>query len=170
MNIFEKWKMKESHYLKMPSSELNALKGDDLFEAVLARTESKVDQAEYWLDGIRDLPHAGQVFYITSYYETEVNNGGLCQYFVNSSRETAPFLAECLTEIGAEDHRKLFADFITEYGIDLNDLSSFITDDISEYEEQEARYPFDAFDDAFFQLKPIQDYLISYIRGNITMF
>lgn len=160
----------ERHYLTMSPSKLKALQDGELFEAVLIRTESKVDQAGYFLDGIRALSHEEQVFYIASYYETEVNNGGLCQYFVNSSRETAPFLAECLTEIGAEDHRKLFVDFVTDNRIELDDLSSFMIDDINEFEEQEARYPFDAFDNAFFAIKPIQEYLTEYIRLNINAF
>lgn len=33
--------------------------------------------------------------------ESEVNNGGFCQYFVNDSRETAAFVADALEIIGA---------------------------------------------------------------------
>lgn len=33
--------------------------------------------------------------------ESEVNNGGFSQYFLNSSAETAPFVAEALDTIGA---------------------------------------------------------------------
>jgi len=33
--------------------------------------------------------------------ESEVNNGGFSQYFLNSSAETAPFIAEALDTIGA---------------------------------------------------------------------
>jgi len=33
--------------------------------------------------------------------ESEVNNGGFSQYFLNSSAETAPFVAEALETIGA---------------------------------------------------------------------
>ena len=33
--------------------------------------------------------------------ESEVNNGGFAQYFLNSSAETAPFVAEALETIGA---------------------------------------------------------------------
>jgi len=35
--------------------------------------------------------------------ESEVNNGGFSQYFVNSSAESAPFVAEALETIGAPD-------------------------------------------------------------------
>ncbi len=36
----------------------------------------------------------------------EVNNGGLCQFFVNSSREFAPDLSAALDAIGALEHKK----------------------------------------------------------------
>jgi hypothetical protein len=35
--------------------------------------------------------------------ESEVNSGGFCQYFLNSSNETAHFLVEALGAIGASD-------------------------------------------------------------------
>jgi uncharacterized protein DUF4375 len=35
--------------------------------------------------------------------ESEVNNGGFSQYFLNSSAETAPFVVEALRTIGAPD-------------------------------------------------------------------
>jgi len=35
--------------------------------------------------------------------ESEVNNGGFSQYFVNSSKETAAFVVEALRTIGAPD-------------------------------------------------------------------
>ena len=41
--------------------------------------------------------------------ETEVNNGGLCQFFVNSSRIVAPFVSEYMAIVGAFE---LYLDFI----------------------------------------------------------
>ncbi len=39
--------------------------------------------------------------------ESEVNNGGFSQYFVNSSAETAPFVVEALKTIGALEAAKI---------------------------------------------------------------
>ena len=166
----EEYKQNQRRYLEMPSAELKTLTDDELFQAVLARTGDKVDHYDSLLDGVGSLTHAEQVFYVTSYYEMEVNNGGLCQFFTNASRDLAPLLADCLDEIPAADHKALFERFVRENEIDVNDLSSFIIDDVEDFETQAERYPFDAFDSAFYQLKPIQDYLPPYVRRHISEF
>lgn len=166
----KEYQKRQEHYLKMPPEALKSLSDSELFEAVLARTEKKVCNYDKLLDGLHSLSGPEQVFYITSYYEAEVNNGGLCQFFVNSSREVAPLLSECLDEISASEHRKLFEDFILTNRINVNDLSSFVIQDIKEYESQTKRYPFDDFDNAFFALTPIQEILPSYIRKHLAAF
>ena len=160
----------QRRYLDMPSSELTSLTDDNLFEAVTARTSNKVDRFESITDGIDSLTHAERVFYVTSYYEMEVCNGGLCQFFVNASRCLAPMLADCLGEISAFDHKALFERFVQDNGIDVNDLSSFLIDDVNDYPAQTERYPFDDYDRAFYKLKPIQELLPSYIRSHISEF
>ena len=163
--------LEQSHrYLEMSSSELQQLSDSELFQAALTRTEDKVDQYENSTDGIKTLSHAEQVFYVTSLYEMEVLNGGLCQYFVNSSRETAPQLSEALAEIGAVEHQALFDRFIQENEIDVFDLSSFKIAKLKDYQAQAERYPFEAFDNAFMELKPIQDILPSYVRIKLDEF
>ena len=156
--------------LKMSTEELKSLDDDELFTTVLNRLEYKVDKYGDMIAGIRSLTGVKRVFYVASYYETEVNNGGLCQFFVNSSREFAPELSACLGAIGAEDHKKLFDTFIADNKINVNDLSSFIINDTDEFKAQEKRYPFDEFDDAFFALKTIEEYLIDYIKEHISEF
>ena len=148
-------KRNEKRYLELSSEKLGALNDSDLFNAVLSRTEAKVDKYDDIADGVRSLSGAERVFYVTSYYETEVNNGGLCQFFVNSSREVAPLISECLKAIGADEHKKLYDSFISDNGIDVNDLSSFIIDDAAEFEAQTERYPFEDFDNVFYKLDPI---------------
>ena len=166
----DEFRQNQSRYVDMPSSELSRLTDDELFEAAAARTANKVDRFESITDGINSLTHAERVFYAASYYEMEVNNGGLCQFFVNASRVLAPMLADCLDEISASDHKALFERFVQDNGIDVNDLSSFRIDDINDYPAQTERYPFDAFDRAFYELKPIQELLPSYVRSHISEF
>ena len=100
-------------------------------------------------------------------FEMEVNNGGLCQFFVNSSRECAPYVSEALNEIGATDLRKLYDSFISDNKIDVNDLSSFITYDVEEYQAQTERYDFDSFDDKFYEYENLHQQIIEYARKNI---
>lgn len=157
-------------YLVMPAAELEALPENELFDAALGRTEEKVDRYEDTLAGVGSLPDAAKTFYIASCYEMEVNNGGLCQFFVNSSREIAPLLPDALSAIGADGHRELLETFVTQNAIDLNDLSSFISDTTEEYDTQTKRYPFEDFDLAFEQLPPIRELLIPYVRKYLSEF
>lgn len=102
-------------------------------------------------------------------FEMEVNNGGLCQFFVNSSRECAPYISEALNEIGAFDLKKLYDSFIADNNIDVNDLSSFISNDIDEYQAQTERFDFDSFDDEFYEDENLHQQIINYARKNIEI-
>ena len=114
-----------------------------------------------------------RVVYTLYWYDLEVQNGGLCQYFVNSSRMTAPYLPEALTAVGAEGYRQDFEGFVRENGIDTGDLSSFIIQDAKEFAHQNERYPFDAFDAQFYdryQRSPLNALATAYIRRNLAAF
>jgi len=169
-NSIEEAKENEKHYLEMTAEELSALSDDELFEAVVTRTESKVYSFDEWEDGVNSLNPSQKIFHSVNWLEMEVNNGGLCQFFVNSSRMVAPLISEYMGIIGAVDHKKLFDDFISKYGIDLNDLSSFDIEDVAEFEEQTQRYPFDEYDDAFCDTEPLETYLKKFIRENVKNF
>lgn len=54
--------------------------------------------------------------------------------------------------------------------INLSNLDSFQISDISEYATQTKRYGFDDFDDQFYRLPPLQNYLVQYIRANPESF
>lgn len=99
--------------------------------------------------------------------ETEVNNGGLCQFFVNSSRECAPYVSHGLQAVGAHQLQALYDDFISKNGIDVNNLSSFIIMDVEEYQAQTRRYNFDAFDDHFYDDCDLHQQIIDYLRLNL---
>ena len=160
----------EKRYLTMTTDELSALSDDELFSAIVARTESKVDSFDEWEDGVNSLNLSQKIFYSVNWLEIEVNNGGLCQFFVNSSRMVASLVSEYMGIIGAVDHKKLYDDFISKCGIDLNDLSSFDIEEVSEFEEQNQRYPFDEYDDAFYDMEPLETYLKKFIRENVKDF
>ena len=167
---WEERSKKQRSNQELPPEELSALPDGELCEAIWNRTDEKVEQAATDREGVAALPQAAQAFYVAYCYEMEMENGGLCQYFVNSSRELAPMLPAALGEIGAADHKALFDAFVRDNGIDVNDLSSFVSDDVEGYLAQTERYPFDDFDNAFYALKPIQEYLIPYVQAHISAF
>ena len=161
---------KESQYLQMSLDELNSLSDDNFFYAIMVRTEHKVDECEDWAEGVNSLNPYQKVFYSVNWLDTEVNNGGLCQFFVNSSRMVAPLVSEYMAIIGADEHKKLYDEFVEENEIDLHDLASFDSDTWEEFGEQYDRYPFDDYDDAFYEMEPLETYLTKYARENLTNF
>lgn len=149
--------------LDMSAEELLALSDDELYEAVFNRITEK--------DELNEIQHA---FNVAAEYIMEMENGGLCQYFVNFASRNAAELPEVLERLGAAEHKVHFEHFVKDNGIDLNDLSAFTLDydgDWAEaYAEKCAMYPFDAYDDAFYALSDLHESLLSFIRSNIEQF
>lgn len=119
------------------------------------------------------MPHPRRIAYTVWLFDMEVQNGGLCQYFVNSSRTTAPDLSQALDALGAGAYRALLEDFASQNGIDLGDLSSFVISRTKDYEAQTRRYPFDQFDEAYYvryETDPLERYLTAYVRQHLEEF
>ena len=68
------------------------------------------------------------------------------------------------------EHKNLFSSFVADNNIDLNHLESFDIEDVNDYIAQTKRYDFNSFDDAYVKLTPLQDYMVSYIKANISEF
>ncbi|MBE6981557.1 MAG: DUF4375 domain-containing protein [Ruminococcaceae bacterium] len=157
-------------YLKMSTEELSQLSDDDLIFAVWTRTENIVQSGEDMSKGFHSLCEEQRIFYAINYLETEVNNGGLCQFFVNSSRIVAPVVGKYMGMIGAMEHQKLYEEFIQTHQIDTNDLSSFDCETVDNFQSQYGRYPFDEYDGKFYKLEPLQTNLVPYVKKHIEKF
>lgn len=168
--IMAQMEAQREEYRTLTPEALAALPDDELFSAALARAESIVDSFDDVPEGFAALSEPQKVLYAVNYLEMEVNNGGLCQFFVNSSRAVAPYISQYLGVIGAGEHKALFDGFISKYEIDLTDLSSFEIRRTRDFEKQAARYPFDEYDDAFYGLDTLETPLTAYIRKNISAF
>jgi len=142
------------------------LREDTMHEITVAISD-KVYLADTTSEGFAALSDCEKVVFAVDYFDMEVQNGGLCQFFVNSGDVVAPYLRIALEAVGAERHQVLFDNFVREYDIDINDLSSFHITSIDEYQEQYERYPFNEFDEAYIVLEPLSDYLWNYIDANI---
>lgn len=167
---FKEQAQRGAAYLQMTTAELSELTDDEFFNAVWTRTENIVSSKEDLLEGFNSLNEEQRIFYAVNYLEMEVNNGGLCQFFVNSSRMVAPIVSEYMGIIGATEHKKLYDTFIKKYQINTNDLSSFDCDTVEVFQSQYERYPFDEYDDAFYELEPLQKHLISFAKKHIDKF
>lgn len=153
--------MKKADKLKsMSNEELLALSNEELYDVLICY------YVAYDINHT-NLTNEQRVCSTLLNLDLEVNNGGLCQFFVNSSRAAAPFVSESLSAIGADRTKELFDNFISENNIDLKDLNSFIITDLSEFAEQNNRYPFDDFDNKYYEIEEVNDLIIRYARENI---
>ena len=150
--------------------KLLKLSDDQLFEAVYFHNLDLVESYPDESTALLQISPERRIVYILSIFDMELQNGGLCQFFVNSSRSLAPYVDECLKMVGAEEHRKLFAEFVANNQIDLNNLDSFRITDVEEYAAQTKRYDFDAFENPYFELTPLQHFIVAYIKANISEF
>lgn len=149
-------------FRNMDIADLLALENEELYDAVECVCYDAVVE-------ITDpaLTEAQVFVYSLIQLEMEVNNGGLCQFFVNSSSECAPYISKALDAIGADKAKSLYDSFILDNHIDVNDLSSFKIESIEEYEAQTERFDFDSFDDAFYEDEDFHQQIIDYARKNI---
>ena len=141
---------------------LLALNDEDFYDAI----ECICEDAVYDIKDAQ-LTDEQKFVYSLNKFEAEVNNGGLCQFFVNSSSECAPYISNALTAIGAIELKILFDNFIGENKIDTNDLSSFKISSIDEYEAQTERFDFDGFDDKFYEYENLHQQIIDYARKHV---
>lgn len=167
-------KKRKENFIQMTPDELQLLSEEELLEALLAKDLDSQNKLFFETnDCLQQFQGAKRIFYIVNTYDSEVQNGGLCQFFVNSSREVAPYLLEALHTIGADTYSNMLTDFITTHKISLDDLSSFILKDVSEFEDMEERFPFDDFDDAYYELyetNSLEKHLLEYAKAHLQDF
>ena len=150
--------------------KLLRLSDAQLYEAVYFYNLDLIESYPNERDALTQISPERRVVYILSIFDMELQNGGLCQFFVNPSRSLAPYIDECLKTVGAEEHRKLLAEFVVENQIDLTDLDSFMISGVEEYAAQTKRYDFESFEEPYFALKPLQSIIVDYIKANISDF
>jgi len=148
-------------------TDLLALSDDDLFETVFFQNCDLVEQADDENEELELLSGARRIFYILAAYDAEVQNGGLCQFYVNSSSAVAPFVSDALKTVGATEHKLLFDEFNAKNNIDV---SEFKLSGLRGYKKLAGRFDFDAFDDSFYELPALQDSIVAYVKQNIEQF
>ncbi len=155
---------------QLHGEELLLLSDEDLFETVYAQNLDIAEGVENEAQELEALGGARKTVYILSLFDAEIQNGGLCQFFVNSSREVAPFVSECLKLVDADEHRRLFDDFVAANDIDVSNLESFKVFSKRGYIKQTKRFDFDSFDNSYYELSALQEKIVHYIRSHINEF
>lgn len=101
-------------------------------------------------DDISQLNDVEKTIFIAYTFDMEVMNGGLSQFFVNSSAQYAPYISDVFEKIGAVENKLLFEGFVKENNIDLNDLSIFNLESLSDYSYRVCKlFDYDKFDDNY---------------------
>ena len=102
-------------------------------------------------------------------YDSEINNGGLCQFFSNSSKEFAPNISNSLEEINAIKHKEQFDKFIKDNKINLKELDLYESDNVEDFIDKYDDLPFEDFDRNYYELEKeesITNLLIEYTKTN----
>lgn len=153
-------------YMFMTDAQIKKLPADERLLAISSRLDNIVLSESSMEAGFAKLSEQQKIVYAVNYYDMEWQNGGLCQFFINSSRMVAPDLSEYLEEIGAVDHQALYDAFVSDNHIDFSDMSEFDMPDTHAYEQLYKKYPFDAYDEAFGKLPPLTERLDAYIEAH----
>jgi len=153
---------KAKQFRNMGKDNLLALHDETFYEAIECMCEDAVYDIQE-----PTLTEEQVLLYSLCRFEAEVNNGGLCQFFVNSSSECAPYIATALEAIGATDLKRIFVKFVEGNQIDVNNLDSFKVESIEEFVEQTKRYDFDSFDEQFYNDEILHQQIIDYARKHI---
>ena len=128
---------------------------------------SESDKTKFGKEDFSDQSVPQKVFSSIWAVESEVNNGGFSQYFLNSSAETAGFVAEALTIIGAPNtadicKRAIAAAFPGGLPSDPEAISSAALEFSDEIEEE-----LNALDGAFYQYPhDLTKLLFAYVAGH----
>ena len=124
---------------------------DALYDYLIDVTEGPFDE------NFGDLPEMIRNLHVVAIFTMEIMNGGLCQFFVNNGEEYASLVSDALIAVGLDKVAAMYNAFLSDSGISMSDMESFEIDGIDEFEEQTERYPFDDFDDAFYELSESLD-------------
>ncbi|MCM1365389.1 MAG: DMP19 family protein [Faecalibacterium sp.] len=169
-NLIKTIEEEKDFYLAMTNDEVFALDSNEKLHSALSYRIGETDDIE---ESLNAFSGAKKVFFVLNLFDAEIQNGGLCQFFVNSSRVTAPLVAQYLKEVGADKIYELYDNFLRDNNISPYELDSFIIDDVDNFEEQNNRYPFDDFDEAYYEIyetESIEELTAEYARKHYSDF
>ncbi len=107
---------------------------------------------------LSDCKHDAQrVYFVVVNLQYEVANGGLQQFFDNSSNACAPYVSASLAAIGAPEAKALFDRYISQNGIDVQNYDDV---DIGNSDD---------FDDEYYEMMgDIDSLLLQFARDNMN--
>ena len=126
---------------------------DELYDELC----KKAYNADIKDDDISLLDEREKVFFVLYTFHLELDNGGIKQFFENSSRVYAPLISEYLEIVKATKHKRLFDEFVSSNNLDLYDSTKWVDTVIMDV--------YDTFDDEFYKLSELEVHLEVYIEN-----
>lgn len=115
-------------------------------------------------DDISLLNEWERIFYVLYTYDMEIQNGGICQFFINSSRMYTSLISQYLQKVNAIEHQKLFDNLLSNIDIRIEDFTALKSSSAEVLKRVSEKYNFDEFDEQYMQLDPIESYLRNLIK------
>lgn len=128
----------------------------DIYAEAVERIHKKISEnisPQYKLAKL-SLPE--RILYVLDEFDSEIQNGGINQYFINSSRMNAHLVSGYLEKINALDQKLLFDEFVYNCQIDFDNL-----DNLGELDDEVC----DQFDEYYYDLNSLMDLLIEFIKN-----
>ena len=151
---------------KLDSDSLMKLSNDDLYEAIYFKLLDFVESCENEESALAVMNENQKAFYVLSLYDSEIQNGGLAQFFSNSTSTLAPFVSGFLEKMNLKEHKNLFDDFLRNNNIDLTRES---LEDFFAFYDIPDQY-WEDFDENYADLSDMQNALGTLVRQNINDF
>ncbi len=173
LRAIEEQEQKYTALSNLPKEELLTVSDEDLIGTInfLCDRDIQAHHAKPWnippLDRIGVLSPERQTVFVLSWYDDQIRNGGLFEFFCSEERVFAPLVETFLLSVNALEHHNLFRSFLDENALDATDLSAFAVENAAVSNVWEKRYPFQAYYQAYASLPPLESYLAAYIRDRI---
>ena len=151
-------------YAAMTQDELARLSDDELISAALYRIDKKLDSSlgkkkkGTPTDWSKQLIGAPKIAYILSYFESDVQTGGL-DYFLKRNPALAKSIPSCFGEIEAHEHKALCDSFFSAHSCEMNYAERL------EYQEE-----LKEFDKSYQALPSLEPIFAAYLRAHLDAF
>ncbi|MDQ0230153.1 DMP19 family protein [Metabacillus malikii] len=114
-----------------------------------------------------DLTEIQRVAHLCFIYDSELQNGGHMQYFINRGTTFATETAQALKKLGAKEQSELFSSALNI--LKEKNISNIET--IEDYLDEAANEKFTELDYTYYDIEPtINDYLEKYLEENESEF
>lgn len=128
----------------------------DIYAEAVERIHKKISENTSLKYKLAKLSLPERILYVLDEFDSEIQNGGINQYFINSSRMNAHLVSGYLEKINALDQKLLFDEFVYNCQIDFDNL-----DNLGELDDEVC----DQFDEYYYDLNSLMDLLIEFIKN-----